>query len=330
MLKGIKIVITLIILAVIFIVGYQYWLHQQRYPSTDDAYVQSNVVNIAPSISGHVNQIAIQDHQQVKTRQLLFTIEPLEYEIALNKAKSELAEVKMQVATQQQAINNAQATVKEHQVLLTTQKREYNRVLSLVKQGVMASQDGDEAQDKVSTSEVELATAKSNLANAKTQLSNISVQVNSAKAGLRKAKLDLDHTHVFAPSSGVINNMNLRVGDAVNAYQSVFALVDNRHYWISANFKETQLPRIHVGQPAYIRVDMYPGQLFNGEVSSISTSSGTSFSLIPTEQATGNWVKVTQRFPVKIVLKENMKQLPLRIGASATVSIDTATHSAKR
>ena len=151
---------------------------------------------------------------------------------------------------------------------------------------------------------------------------NSNAKIKAAQAEVSNLKLQLSYTNITAPSSGYINNLNLRQGDTVAAFQPVFALVDDEHWWVAANFKETDLERIKVGQPATIILDMYPKHLYQGKVTSISTGSGSAFALLPAENASGNWVKVTQRFPVWVSI-ENSKPYPLRIGASATVKINT-------
>lgn len=151
-----------------------------------------------------------------------------------------------------------------------------------------------------------------------------------AKTALAKAELDLSYTRVVAPKNGKIANLTLRQGSMVEAGAPLFALVETDEWWVKANFKETELARIHRGQPASIELDMYPGHSFHGEVQSINPASGTAFSLLPPENATGNWVKVTQRFPVKVMIKNPDAAHPLRVGASSQVVIDTSGTDAAR
>lgn len=143
---------------------------------------------------------------------------------------------------------------------------------------------------------------------------------------MAQAQLNLKYTHITAPTSGFIANLTLRQGDTVTAYQQLFALIDNQSWWVQANFKETQLTRIRPGQSATIKVDMYPRRTFSGRVMSISSAAGASFSLLPPENASGNWVKVTQRFPVKVLITAHDPRYPLRLGASSTVTINTTSH----
>lgn len=320
--KSTKLIIALLVLIVLIIAAYRYWQHNQQFPSTDDAYVQSHIVNIAPAISGRVVSVHVSNHQSVRPGQLLFVIDPLQYKLALSKAEANLRNLQQTIASQKQAIASAQAAVNEHQQLLQTQQRQTTRTLSLVQQKLVAAEAGDQALDQLNTVRSALASAKSTLANAKAAMGDSDAQIKAANDDINTAKLNLNHTYVSAPAAGIVNNLELRPGDTVNAYQSVFALVERHHFWLSANFKETQLLRIRKGQAANISIDMYPGHQFQGVVDSISTGSGSSFSLIPAENASGNWVKVTQRFPVKVLI-QNDPNFPLRIGASAVVTINT-------
>ena len=169
-----------------------------------------------------------------------------------------------------------------------------------------------------------MAAAKSSLANAEAALGDANAEIKTKQESIAQAKLDLSHTIVTAPASGHIENYSLRVGDTVNAYQSVFSIVEDNNFWISANFKETDVEKLKVGQPVTIKIDMYPKHHLSGKVMSISTGSGTSFSLLPPENASGNWVKVTQRFPAKISITNADKNYPLRIGASTTVIVNAS------
>jgi membrane fusion protein, multidrug efflux system len=327
MLKSIKLLLAIVILLVICISGYKYWSHQQLFPSTDDAYLQSNVINVSPNISGQVIKVYVKENQKITKGEDLFAIDPKPYQVLLNKAKANMLNLKQEIDAKKQAIISAQSAMQAQQMQLKIQQRETNRTLSLVKQNLVAAQEGDQALDQLNVSKAQVSTAKSNLANAMAQAGDAEAQIKAANADINSAKINLNNTKIIAPAEGTVNNLSLRPGSAVNAYQTVFAIVEDKPQWISANFKETQLTRIHPGQKARVQIDMYPGRIFSGIVESISSGSGTSFSLIPTEQATGNWVKVTQRYPVRILLKTNPKQQHLRLGASANVTIDTTKNT---
>lgn len=315
------------IAVVAILVGIYYWHHSIVYPSTDNAYVQANMVNLAPQITGRVDSVLVQNHQLVKAGDLLMTIDPKPFEVALAKAQAQLDLAKQQVAAKQAAVDSAQAVVVQRAAEYLNAQKDTARTFKLVKQGVFAKQMGDDAVAKLATSKATLDSAKAQLVQAQSELGaqgTDNADVRQAQAAVDQAKLDLGYTKIYAPTSGTVENFTLRVGDVVTTGGVLFALVDKSQWWVDANFKETQLKRIRPGQPAEITLDMYGDKAFKGKVESISVGSGSVFSLLPPENATGNWVKVTQRFPVRVkIIDTNNKHFPLRVGASATVTIDT-------
>ncbi|OGT34117.1 MAG: multidrug transporter [Gammaproteobacteria bacterium RIFCSPHIGHO2_02_FULL_39_13] len=306
--------------------GYFYWLHQQRYPGTDDAYIQAHVVNVAPQVSGRIEQVYVQNQQAVKQNQLLFTVDPTPFQIALDKAKANLHNTIQQIQAAQNAVNAAQAALSQRQAELIDSQKNYERIIFLVKKGFYAKSGGDDATRELTVAKASVAAAQDQLLEAKAKLGkpgDQNARIQAAKAAIAQASLNLQYTTIVAPASGQLAQFTLQPGQTVTAYDTLFSLVENQAWWAMANMKETNLQRVHVGQKAIVAVDMYPAHLFHGIVKSISPSSGSSFSLLPAENATGNWVKVTQRFPVKIEIQDVSTVYPLRIGASCTVTIDT-------
>lgn len=249
------------------------------YISTDDAYVNADVIQIAPRVSGRVVQLPITNNQYVKKDELLFQIDPEPFEAAVNaqKAQFDLANAEL---------DNA----------ILSQKR----ISALVTKKVLSQQEGDNA----------IAQYKTTMA-----------KLEKAKADLALANLNLSYTNLKAPASGWVTNVTLRIGTIVPANQPQFALISDEEFWVDANFKETELEHIKSGQTVTITTDMYPNHPFNGVVDSISGGAGTAFSLLPPQNATGNWVKVTQRVPVRIRVLNPDRAYPLRIGTTATVTI---------
>jgi membrane fusion protein (multidrug efflux system) len=324
--RFIQIILFIVILAVLVIGGGLYWHHQKFYPSTDDAYTQAHVINIAPRITGVISKIYVKDHQYVTKGQPLFSMDPKPFTISLDKAIANLDETIQQVNAARSAVITARSMVTERKAELINTEKNAHRTMHLVKKKLYAQAQGDKAQSDLKVAKAALAAAKSQLQEAQQKLGHLggaNASIRAAKANIAEANLNLQYTDVVAPSSGYISNFNLRDGDPVNAYQDIFAIVENDEFWASANFKETDLERIHPGQTATVRIDMYPHVLFKGVVSSISAGSGTSFALLPPENATGNWVKVTQRFPVRVDITTRYKKYPLRIGSSCEVTIDT-------
>jgi len=195
-----------------------------------------------------------------------------------------------------------------------------------VKKGFYAHASGDDALRAVTVAKEAVIAAQNHLAEAKATLGKTgdqNAQIQMAQALLAQAKLNLQYTQVYSPTDGYLAKFNLQPGQTIAAYEGLFSLVKDHAWWVAANMKETDLMRIRPGQKALIHVDMYPSHVFHGVVKSISSGSGASFSLLPAENASGNWVKVTQRFSVRVMIIDPSEQFPLRVGASCTVTIDT-------
>lgn len=247
--------------------------------TTDNAYVNANIVHMASRVSGLVMHVNVTNNQYVQKGQFLFQLDALPYIVALEKAKA-------QYAISQAAYLNA-----------ISKER---RTSQLAKKSFASTQANEDAQ---TTSQTAIASLK------------------LAKAELDQASLNLNWTRITAPTSGYVTNLSLRDGDNITANQPLFALISDESYWLDANFKETQLENLQAGQRAIIYLDMYPGISFDGVVQSISNGTGTVFSLLPPQNATGNWVKITQRVPVRILFTHLSRRYPLRIGASSTVTV---------
>ena len=303
-----------------------YWHHETYYPSTDEAYIQANIITIAPRVTGQVDKLYIKNYQYVQKGQHLFDIDPAPFKASLDQAQANLDETIQQVSATNSAVSTARSMLLERQAQLVDAQKETPRILELVKQNLYPASKGDQARSNLSVALAAVAAAQSQLQQALAtlgQTGNANPNIRVAAANVEQAQLNLDYTQVTAPHNGYIANFTLRVGDPVTAYQELFALVENDMFWSDSNFKETDIARIQPNQPAIVTVDMYPGVIFHGIVSNISTGSGATFELLPPENGTGNWVKVTQRFPVRVDITDHYAQYPLRVGASAEVTINT-------
>lgn len=281
--------IKTLVIAAFFILSAVVWMGMKIYSyfyiSTDNAYVNANVVQVAPRVTGQVTGLFIVNNQFVHQGQALFQIDLVPFQNALAKAEA-------QFTISKAALVNAEATAA--------------RTNTLAKQKFVSTQEKD---------------------NVTTAFETAAASLNLARASLNQAQLDYSWTKITAPSSGWVTNVSLRVGDIVAANQPLFALISNGEFWVDANFKETELEHIHPGQRAVIYVDMYPGHAFEGVVQSISGGTGSAFSLLPPQNATGNWVKITQRVPVRIRVLHPDPKYPLRIGTSASVRVSLRSRS---
>jgi membrane fusion protein (multidrug efflux system) len=310
------------LLAAIF--GFGFYNHY--HPSTDDAYVNAHVIYIAAQVSGPINSIHIQDHEFVHKGQLLFTIDPRTFQYAVDKAKADLQLARQGMGANADAVKIAQAQVDSNQAQYAWAKANAWRILTLASKGEISLAEGDQAKEQLDMDKASLLAAENQLSQARQNLGSegpMNAQVLQAVAALESAQLNLSYTQIYASNDGYVTNFSLRQGSTVMAGATLFQLVENKKWWVDANFKETQLTRIRPGEPVTVVLDSYPGIKFKGIVDSISRGSGAAFSLLPPENATGNWVKVTQRFPVKVLITETKPGYPLRVGASSTVTVDT-------
>lgn len=307
-----------------------WYLTSGRYVSTDDAYVQAARTMVSADVSGRVVAVSVRDNQRVSQGQVLFQLDDRPGRIAIVEAKAQLAAAQIQVKALHATYQQKLAEAKGAEETLAYQQREYDRQRQLAAAGVAARSTFDQVQNAMQVARQKMVSAQSDLASALAQLGgdpDLPVDqhpsVQRAQAALDKAELDLSYTIVRAHDSGTVTKVEqLQVGSYVNASTPVFSLISDR-IWIEANFKETELTYMRPGQSATIEIDTYPGTLFTATVQSLSPGTGLTFSLLPAENATGNWVKVVQRLPVRLVLDNIDPKLPLHAGLSATVEVDT-------
>jgi membrane fusion protein (multidrug efflux system) len=311
--------------------GYQ--VYAKQYPSTEDAYVDADVVRVAPRVSGRIATLDVSDHQRVNKGSLLFTIDPAPFRFSVQQAQAQLALAKREVAQAEAAVNSAQAEVHNREVLLGNAKSKLNRARHLAKKAYISDENVTDAEADFKSARANLQVARAKLEEARRQLGkpdDENDRIVQAKAVLDHAQWELDNTKVSAACSGQISELKLQPGNVVNADKDVFVLVCNNRYWVDANYKETQLENIRPGQPVDIQVDMYPHHPFKGVVENVSAAAGSVFSLLPPQNANGNWVKVIQRVPVRIKIENPNPAFPLLVGTSTTVTIDTTKTAAKK
>jgi len=303
-----------------------YWHFERAHPATENAYLQANYVWISPQIDGRVNKVHIVDNQLVEKGALLFTIDPRRYDAALKEAEAELVLVRQDVAAGKARVEAAKSRVAAQRAVVELAQQKANRSKSLVASDTVSELSGIELDQALAQEKAKLAAREADLAVAEQEYGtteSIEAKTQKAEAAVALAKLKRDWTEVRAPARGYVARVRLREGDVVETADSLFPLVEADRWWVQANFKETGIERIQPGQPVSVAIDMYDGRRFAGTVESLGSSSAASFSLLPAQNTTGNWVKVTQRIPVRIGLEELDEAFPYRIGASASVTVDT-------
>ena len=302
-----------------------------RFVSTDDAYIQAARVNISSNISGRIIKLFIKDNQQVHKGESLFQLDDREYKIALEDAKAKLADAKLHIKALQATYNQRKADVVSAEATLTYTTKEFQRQKQLFLNKIASQSQLDAAQHDLDKAEEQLKALKEEQNNTSSLLGqdlgkNIDSHptVQQAYARVEQAQLNLSYTIVKAPMDGIVSKVDqLQVGSYINASAPLFSLMSNHDIWIEANFKETQLVHMHSKLKADITIDAYPDKIFHGEVESFSSGTGSSFSLLPPENATGNWVKVVQRLPIRIKIDKQDTNIRLHSGLSAIVEVDT-------
>jgi membrane fusion protein (multidrug efflux system) len=322
--------------AVVLILGlaagaYYFWF-LAPYESTDDATIEGHVTSVAPQIPGRVAQVLVQDNQEVEQGDLLVEIDPRDYETKLSQAQADLAAARSRLAQAKAQFAVDQAKAKQERAGLVAAdaqagyaQADSKRYQTIGNLGVSQSQiDLADTQARSSAAQVEVAGGKILAADAQAALSEASIQTASAnveqnEAAVRQAELNLSYAKVTAPQSGRVTRRTVEPGAFVQTGQALLAIVPLR-VWVVANFKETQLEHMRAGQPVGITVDAYPHHKFAGRVDSIQSGSGARFSLFPPENATGNYIKVLQRVPVKIVFDEsNLSDSTMVLGPGMSV-----------
>jgi len=313
----------------IIAVGGYFWLTGGRYISTDNAYVQQDMVSISPDVTGRIVEVKVRENQRVKAGDILFRIDPEPYRIAVAQADAALAAARVQIATLATDSGGAAADIASARADIQLAEATYERQNALMKRGFTTRASFDAARQQVAAGRARLATAQADAARARAQVgsgtgaSGAPAAIQAAMAQREKAALDLARTVVRAPHDGIISQTGrLQVGNITPSGVPAMSLVVNAVAWVEANYKETDLDTMAVGQPAEIKLDAYPGTKFRGHVSSIGAGTGSEFSVLPAQNANGNWVKVTQRLPVRIAI-DGTPPRALIAGLSAHVSIDT-------
>ena len=322
--KQVRWIALAIVAVVAAIFAFRFWHESSLYVATDNAYVQANQVEVAAQVTGTVTAVHVRDQQAVRTGDALLDIDARNFEIALDRARAQL-ELARQSASQESAgVASAEAVLAQRRAEASNARATWERNQQLMKSGFLSPQGAENARTQVATADAAVKAAEAGVAQARSALGRSgdeNAAVQAAAAAVKQAELDLERTHVTAPTNGVIANLSLRPGNTVSPNVPLFVLISDQEFWVDANFKETQLKEIRVGQKATIHSDVYPDHPFHGVVQSLSAGSGAAFSLLPAQNATGNWVKVTQRVPVRIKVEDPDPQHPLRIGTTASVRV---------
>ncbi|WP_298255783.1 HlyD family secretion protein [Bradyrhizobium sp.] len=318
--------------------GFDYWTVGRFLVSTDDAYVKADNTTVAPKVSGYLHEVLVGDNERVRAGQMLARIDERDFRVALDQAKADVAAAeaaitskRAQLDVQQAIIDAARATLDVDTASATFATQENKRYTDLAATGYGSVQNAQAAQSRHAGAQAAIERDKANLASALKQVELLKAEIVQATAAAsranalqQQAELNLSYTTIVAPIDGVVGNRTLRAGQYVQAGTQLMSLVPTSGAYVIANFKETQLTNVQAGQPVDIEVDMFPGRPVHGHVDSLAPASGQEFALLPPDNATGNFTKVVQRIPVKILLDSS--SVELRPGMSVIPTIQTHKH----
>lgn len=333
-----KIIILAAVIVVIALIapGWRYYQYLETHVSTDDAYVDGTVALISSRIPGTVAKLFVEDNWRVKAGDPLLDLDSRDYQVRLDEAMAQLERARQSVDQLYAQLAAAQAGYQLADAQLKQTQIDYQRARALRQQGVVSREYYDQATTAYRVALADRALAEHQVQQSQAALggeSEVGLDhsrydrpiVQQAQAGVEAAKLDISYTKIRAPLPGIITRKSVHVGNRIQPGEPLMAIVPVDRLYITANYKETQLTDVRVGQPVAVEADIYPGYIYKAHVDSISVGTGAAFALLPPENATGNWVKVVQRVPVKIVLNQPAPpDKPLRVGLSVEVAIDVS------
>jgi membrane fusion protein (multidrug efflux system) len=319
----------------LFLLGIYFFYFLNSTVSTDNAYLKADITVLSPRVSGYITSVTVQDNEKIEMGKPIAIIDQRDFIARLDQAKAQVDSMSAQIQNlenqqknQQARIRQAQAGIDAAQANFVKSQKEFTRAEALARGGAIARQVLENVTADYKNSKASLDKSKAELEGAQNQLDALQAQIaqsqallKNAEAALELAQIDLEHTVIRAPRGGIVGNKNAQVGQLVRPGVALAYLIPTDTIWVEANFKESQIDRIFPGQPATIKVDAYPRQEFKGVVESLSPASGAEFSILPPENATGNFTKVIRRVPVKIVFNKGTDMSILKPGLSTMVTI---------
>lgn len=322
--------IALALLVVVAIGAYlAYWyLHARYYEHTDDAYVASDLVQITSEVAGTVIAVHVDDTQHVERGQALLELDPADAEVAMSSAEAELARSVRQVRGVFSQSDGLRAQIREREIALDAARSDLKRRSEAAADGSVSAEELQHAKDQVAQLSAALSVSRESLTTTQAQIVDTEIathpQVMAAAAKVREIALALKRTRIVAPVAGTVARRGVQIGSRIAAGTPLMAVVPLDQAWVDANFKEVQLPSMRIGQPVELHADLYGGDVvYHGKIAGLGAGSGSAFALLPAQNASGNWIKIVQRVPVRITLDPaELAQHPLRVGLSMKAEVD--------
>jgi membrane fusion protein (multidrug efflux system) len=324
--KLISLAFILLVAAAITVAGVRYWKHAQVHPNTEDAYVSGDVFSIASRIQGTLLTVEVMENEPVKQGQAIATLDPRDYDAQVEQARTALEEARSTLATNRAQIAQERAKIEANRSRLDLARVNLQRISELYRRDSVPKQRYDDAVAAERVASADTAASEKALAAVEANLVVAERRIKLQEVRLANAELTRSYCTIVSPIEGIVSKKGAQVGQVVAPGQPLCAVVPltGEHIWVEANFKETQLQRIRVGQPVTFRTDVNPDRTYTGWVESLSAGTGAAFSLLPPENATGNWVKIVQRLPVRIAIDPaSNADHSLRLGLSTHVEVDT-------
>lgn len=324
--KWYGLVVILVGAAALIVVGWLNWKHGQMYPSTENAYVGGDVTAVASRVPGTLADVLFHENDRVQEGQELARLDPRDFDAAIARAEADLAKTEATLVLDEAQIAGAQSQLAVSRSQATLARADRDRYAALSERGSAPARQSEQAITAAAVADAQIAAAQKAVQAAQARLEVDRQAAAKSRAEREQALLQRSYCTVSAPVAGVIADKSAATGQVVMAGQPLCRIVplQDGKVWVEANFKETQLKRIVVGQPVRVKVDAIGDHEFSGTVEALSAGTGAAFSLLPPENASGNWVKIVQRLPVRIALKpDDPEASRLRLGLSATVTVDT-------
>jgi membrane fusion protein (multidrug efflux system) len=327
-----KVVVLSVIAAVFILAGLGWLLYDifvlSKRETTDDAYVKGDMVTISSRVAGTVVEVGVEETERVHQGQVLIKLDPVDANVSLMNAEGQLAQAVREAQAKMQQANQADAAIPQRRAQYEQARDEYNRRHPLLERRAVSAEEVDSGKRQMQQAAAALQAAEREAAAAHAQVDGTTVEnypaVIQARSQYRNAWVNSGRNAIVSPIEGYAARRQVQVGQRIQAGQDLLTVVPLQDLWVDANFKETQLENIRIGQPVKITTDMYSDIEYHGKVVGLNAGTGSAFSLLPAENATGNWIKVVQRLPVRVAIDaEDLKKHPLRIGLSTDVNVDT-------